>query len=291
MSFRTIRKVYKAQKVNMGGIILDQALPLRGLDQIDPILLIHHWADNMKGGKRPQDVGVGPHPHRGFSPVTFIFKGGVHHRDSLGHDEVVMAGGTQWMNSGSGLVHSERPPTELAKSGGEFEIIQFWVNSPASQKMKTPSYQPLKAEATPVVQSNDEKIEVGVVNGTFQGVDGPISADSPLLILRMEAKAEGKMDFTIPEGYNCLLYVLNGEMRVNDDQTVSTKEMADFNPDGSGFTVMATQNSRAIVLAGQPLNEPVSTYGPFVMNTQPEIIQALNDYQAGKMGQLVEQFD
>ena len=111
---RSIKKLLKAQKVNMGGVILDQALPLREVDQIDPILLIHHWKDDLKGGKHQSKVGVGPHPHRGFAPVTFIFQGAVHHRDSVGGNSIVMAGGTQWMDSGSGIVHSERPSVELA---------------------------------------------------------------------------------------------------------------------------------------------------------------------------------
>jgi len=124
---RTVKNKSKADKVNMGGIVLDQALPYRGTDQIDPFLLIHHWTDELKGNQKQQNVGVGPHPHRGFSPVTFIFNGGVHHRDSKGHESVVLSGGTQWMNSGSGIIHSERPTKELAENGGKFEIIQFWI--------------------------------------------------------------------------------------------------------------------------------------------------------------------
>jgi redox-sensitive bicupin YhaK (pirin superfamily) len=287
---RSINKIYNAQQVNMGGILLDQALPLRGLDMVDPVLLIHHWKDTLKGNQLQKNVGVGPHPHRGFSPVTFIFKGGVHHRDSMGKDEIVYSGGTQWMNSGSGLVHSERPPQELAEKGGEFEIIQFWINSPAKEKMKDPSYQPLSAEKTPMVKSTDGKIEVGVVNGTFKNVKGPIDASSPLTILRMEGKAGGKMTLPISKTYNCLFYLLDGTAKINGSQ-LTNKQMAVFNNDDENIDVEFSANSRAIVLAGQPINEKVATYGPFVMNTQTEIMTAMHDYQNGKMGVLHEKFD
>ena len=126
---RSIQKIIPAQKVNMGGHILDQSLPVRGLDQIDPFLLIHHWKRTQKGGRHPRDLGVGPHPHRGFAPVTLIFKGDVHHRDSMGMNSIIEAGGTQWMNAGRGIVHSERPSRQMAEQGGESEFIQFcfWV--------------------------------------------------------------------------------------------------------------------------------------------------------------------
>ena len=140
---RSIRKIYPAERVRMGDIYLDQPLPARGLDMVDPFLLVHHWADEQEGGKHPSELGVGPHPHRGFTPATFIFKGKLHHGDSTGRSDIVEAGGVQWMNSGRGIIHSERPPMDFAAEGGEFEIIQFWVNAPKARKMDPPSYQPL----------------------------------------------------------------------------------------------------------------------------------------------------
>lgn len=287
---KKIINIRKAQKVNMGGIILDQALPLRGLDMIDPFLLIHHWADESNGGKQPHEVGVGPHPHRGFSPVTFIFEGDVHHRDSIGNSEVVSAGGMQWMNSGSGIVHSERPSKALAKNGGKFEIIQFWVNSPASEKMKAASYQPLTDEDTPKVHSKDNKLLYRVVNGEFRGKKGPIKADSELLILRLDFEKDGQDSFAIPEDMNALLYILEGDLEVCD-KPVDTKDMVQFEASNEAIKIVAKSSGRAILLAGVPIKEPVSTYGPFVMNSQREIIEALNDYESGKMGRLVETFE
>lgn len=189
---RTIRRTIKAKEVNMGGIILDQALPINGIDQIDPFILVHHWKQTLGGGEKEQDLGVGPHPHRGFAPVTFIFEGAVNHRDSRGFNSIIEAGGTQWMNSGMGIVHSERPPKSLAENGGVFEIIQFWVNAPAKNKMDPPSYQPLSKKETPVVLSSDKKIKISIVAGDLNGTTGPISTYTPMLVLRIDIKKRGQ---------------------------------------------------------------------------------------------------
>lgn len=287
---KKIDTIVSSQKVNMGGVILDQPLPTQGLDRIDPFLLIHHWSDKLKGGQKQNDVGVGPHPHRGFSPVTFIFKGSVHHRDSIGNDEIVRAGGTQWMNSGSGLVHSERPGADLAEKGGDFEIIQFWVNSPASMKMKEASYQPLTKEDTPWVELDEGKVKVGVVSGEFQQEKSPIQSDSPLLVLRMEFKAGGQCTVPVTGSYNTILYSLGGELEINREKSIGSKDMVKFKREEGDIHIKANNDCDVILLAGEPINESVATYGPFVMNSQSEIIQALNDFQDGKMGQLKEEF-
>lgn len=290
-NLRSIKKLLKAQKVNMGGIVLDQALPLREVDQIDPILLIHHWKDTVKSGKHQSKVGVGPHPHRGFAPVTFIYEGGVHHRDSLGTESIVLAGGTQWMDSGKGIVHSERPTKELADKGGVFEIIQFWVNVPSDKKMLPPAYHPLKLEDTPLVKSKDGKVETRVVSGEFNNHTGPISGLHDYLLLRFNFEAGGMEEIKIPENYNALIYVLDGELSLNDGDMIDAKKMVWLNNDGEGITLKASSDAKVILLSGKPINEKVVTYGPFVMNTNEEIMQAMEDYQSGKMGVLNEQFD
>ncbi len=274
----------------MGGTILDQALPFRGVDQIDPFLLIHHWSDTLKGGEHQSKVGVGPHPHRGFSPVTFIFKGGVHHRDSLGTSEVVHAGGTQWMNSGKGIVHSERPAKDLATNGGEFEIIQFWMNAPAKHKMDDPSYQPLALDETPVIKSDDGLSEIFVVAGELGDKKGPIKPNSEVQILRSNLKTNGSLNIEVPEHFNSLVYMLNGKIEI-DGQVIEGKNMIHFNNDGTRIALKSLEETRLIVLSGAPINEELSTYGPFVMNTEDEIRQAIIDYQSGKMGILTEEFE
>lgn len=288
---RTIKQVIPAQKVNMGGIFLDQSLPMRGVDMIDPFLLVHHWSDKLKGGKHQKEVGVGPHPHRGFSPVTLIFKGAVHHRDSLNTSSIIEAGGAQWMNSGKGIVHSERPPKELAENGGDFELIQFWANTPAKHKMEPAKYQPLHAKDTPNICSPDGKVNMGIVAGKVGDIEGPIELMTPMLVTRLEMEEGGEIEIPIPETFNAFVYPLDGKMTVNDDRTVNGKDLTWFNNDGKSIKLKAEKPTRVMLLAGEPLNEEVSTYGPFVMTTQTEIMEAMRDYQQGKMGVLIEEFD
>jgi redox-sensitive bicupin YhaK (pirin superfamily) len=288
MTSRTIKKLISSQKVNMGGIHVHQPLPVAAVDQIDPFILIHHGSLPVKQGKHQSESGVGPHPHRGFSPVTFVFKGGVKHQDSLGNNEVVKAGGTQWIHSGKGIIHSERPSKEMIDAGGENEIIQFWVNTPSKHKMETPYYLPLTAEKTPSIKKH--KAVISVVAGEFETVTGPAKTYSPQTLLRLETKSGAELSLDIPKSYNALIYLLDGEIESNG-QTAVAKDMLWFNNDGEQIDVKVNLDSRFILLSGEPIGEPVASYGPFVMNTQREINEALTDYQEGKMGQLIETFD
>ncbi|MFM1876166.1 MAG: hypothetical protein RL266_1903 [Bacteroidota bacterium] len=287
---RTINRVIPAQRVNMGGILLDQPLPMHGVDQIDPFLLVHHWDDTLPGGKHERELGVGPHPHRGFSPVTLIFKGAVHHRDSLGTKSIIEAGGAQWMNSGKGIIHSERPPKIMAENGGDFEFIQFWANTPASRKMEPAKYQPLTAEKTPTVTSADGKVKAGIVAGKALGKEGPIELMTPMLVMRFDIQKGGKMEVELPKSFNAFVYQLDGKLSF-DGTTAKKKDLTWFKNDGESIAFEGLEDTRAILLAGEPINEPLATYGPFVMNNQTEIMQALRDYQMGKMGVLIEEFD
>ncbi|MCG8573383.1 MAG: pirin family protein, partial [Flavobacteriales bacterium] len=243
------------------------------------------------GGQHQSAVGVGPHPHRGFAPVTFIFKGGVHHRDSTGFSEVVYEGGTQWMNSGAGIVHSERPAKEIAESGGDFEIIQFWVNAPAKNKMDDPTYQPISKADTPFVEGEDKLSKTYVIVGEHDDVKGKIEPYSDLLVLRLDIQAGGSKKIQIPSTYNALIYQLDGESTINTTEKALDKSMMWFNTDGEGIEITAEKDSRIILLSGEPIGEPVATYGPFVMNSNEEINQAVLDYQAGEMGILNEEFE
>ena len=273
----------------MGGIILDQPLPNQFMDQLDPFLLIHHWDDKLKGNRKQNEAGVGPHPHRGFSPVTLIFKGGVHHQDSRGNNSIVKEGGTQWMFAGLGITHSERPYKELAEQGGDFEIIQFWVNVPAKNKMEQPIYKPITKEETPVFVSEDKKVQVGIVSGKFKNINGALDSFTPVTTLRMNFEKNGKIDLTIPPSHNTLIYLLDGQLRINNE-TVTAKELVWFNNDDEDITIKAIHPTRAILLSGEPIGEEVVSYGPFVMNSHTEVMQALRDAQMGKMGVLIEEF-
>lgn len=292
MKNRSIKKVIGAQKVNMGGILLDQAIPLHGVDMIDPFLLIHHWDNELKPGKRQHETGVGPHPHRGFTPVTFIFKGGIYHQDSMGNKQVVYEGGTQWMHSGKGIIHSERFPKKLVEEGGDLEFIQFWVNVPANRKMVEPSYQPLDVADTPMIPSADNKVRSYLVAGVLDNKKGPIKTETDLFLMRFEMQKGGKIEVPVPKDYNALVYQLDGKLSINSGaKQTRAKDMVWYNNDGDGITLEALEDTRAILLSGRPINEPVATYGPFVMNHEGEIKQAIMDYQAGKMGILNETFN
>lgn len=286
--YRSVRKIIAAQKVNMGGHILDQPLPVNGVDQIDPFLLIHHWKRDMKGGDQQKHVGVGPHPHRGFSPVTFVFEGAVEHRDSLGNRATVTKGGTQWMHAGKGITHSERPSKTIAEEGGLQEFIQFWVNTPAAHKMETPYYLPISYKDTPKVHKG--AVEIGVVAGSFENKNGPAKTYSNQVLLRGETHTDDNISITIPENYNMLIYILNGSITTGGVEA-KTKDLIWYNNDSDMVNLQLIEGTRFIVLSGEPINEKLSSYGPFVMNTQTEILQALNDAQMGKMGVLIEDFD
>lgn len=285
---REIKHIISSVKVNMGGVIIEQPLPHPLADSLDPFLLVHHWKDRFEGGQRQREVGVPPHPHRGFSPVTLVFQGAVHHRDSLGNDSIIKGGGTQWINAGKGITHSERPAKEIAEQGGDFELIQFWINAPAKHKMDAAKYFPLPQENTPVIESKNGKIYV--VAGEYGGKVSPIPTHSPLKILTLEVEPGGRLDLQIPTSYNVLLYLLEGQLQLDSGKELSTKQMAIFENNDESIAFEAKQNSKAIVLSGEPINEPVFSYGPFVMNTEIEIMQAMRDAQTGRMGVLIEEF-
>lgn len=250
--------------------------------------MIHHWESTIPSGQHQSDVGIGPHPHIGFSPVTFIFKGEVHHQDSLGNSAIVKAGGTQWMFSGKGITHSERPSKKMAEEGGEQEIIQFWVNAPAKNKKDIPFYKPISEEDTPTI--THEKVSIQVVCGEYEGIKGSVEYYSDLLLLRPTLEEGGTITLKTPKQHNTLLYLLDGELEVNG-KLIKKKDLAVFDHDGEDIILKANANTRTILLSGEPINEPIATHGPFVMNTQRELMQAFDDYQNGAFGNLVEEFD
>lgn len=284
---KVIQKIINSEKVNMGGIILDQPLPQGGVSHVDPYLLIHHWEETLPGNQHQRDVGVGPHPHRGFSPITFIYSGAVHHKDSQGNDSIVKAGGTQWMFAGKGITHSERPPSDLADKGGHFEFIQIWLNAPAAHKMDTPKYMPLSSEDTPIYKSVDGLVEVGVVAGSLYDINGAIEHKSDVDIFRLTLKKDGKIELPIKDSYQTCFYLLDGEI-VLDDEKIIDRQLVIIHKNLGDISIKANKNSRILFLSGKPIGEKIAQYGPFVMNSQSEVMQAMRDAQMGKMGVLIE---
>ncbi|MEQ8358595.1 MAG: pirin-like C-terminal cupin domain-containing protein [Cytophagales bacterium] len=289
--FKLIHKILPAHPVDMGGFPVLQPIPTQNVEQIDPFLLLHHARIKVPQNRKSNDVGIGPHPHRGFSPVTFIFEGDVHHRDSLGNSSVIKEGGTQWVDAGQGIIHSERPSKALIEKGGYQEIIQLWINVKADKKMNPANYQALDEASTPLTDSSAEGKSVRVVSGEFEGIKGPIQSNSEIMALRLNFKKDQEYQFKIPEGFNSFIYLLDGAVEFNRKFPVEGKNLIWFKNEGDSIHLKAEADFRGILLAGRPLNEPLETYGPFVMNTQSQIMQAMRDYQMGKMGVLIEDFD
>lgn len=289
MKNRTVSHLLFAHPVDMGGMPIRQPLPTQQVQQVDPFLLLHHANIKAPTHIDPDNAGVGPHPHRGFSPVTFIFQGGVHHRDSRGNDSVVYAGGMQWMNAGMGVIHSERPPHDIHDIGGRQEIIQLWINSPAKNKMDQPTYFPLQASEVPVATSPDGLVELKVFAGELSGVQASTPTLSPINAATIHSRKGGKISIELPSSHNALLYLLDGKITLEGYGLVDGLHAVVLKKDGDGISFEAQEDTRLLLLSGEPLNEDVVSYGPFVMNNQTQIMEAMRDYQMGKMGVLIEE--
>lgn len=288
MKNRSVSRLLYAHVVDMGGIPVRQPLPSQQVDQVDPFLLLHHADLQAPRHIEPRHAGIGPHPHRGFSPVTFIFKGGVHHRDSRGNNSVIYEGGAQWMNAGRGIIHSERPPADIHERGGRQELIQLWINTPAAHKMDQPMYFPVAAEEVPETLSPDKLITIRLFAGELMDKKGPAPSQTEVIAATMLIEPHGRVEIPLPREHNVMLYLLDGEVNIEDYGRTEGLHLVVFNTDGDGITIEGIEPTRALLLSGKPLNEEVVSYGPFMMNTQTQILEAMRDYQMGKMGVLIE---
>jgi hypothetical protein len=272
---RTIAEVIYAAEHAMGPLTVRQPLPSEQLPSFDPFVLLHHAPPTTTDGTH----AVGAHPHRGFSPVSFVFEGAIRHRDSRGHDSTISAGGTQWMHAGSGILHEE---TLLA---GRFELIQLWINSPATHKGDAPSYYPLTREDTPRIVTDHGRVTVNVIAGTVLGVSGPVPSLTPINAATIEARKGGCLFLPLPLTHNAFLYLLDGRLNVGG-AAASALHLAAFRKDGDGILIEAAEDTHALLMSGEPIGEPLVSHGPFVMNTEDEIRQAFRDYRNGAMGTL-----
>jgi len=273
----------------MGGLIIKQALPTNNVNQVDPFLLLHHANFKFTENAPALQQGVGPHPHRGFSPVTFVIDGEVHHRDSRGNNQIAKKGEVQWMNAGAGIVHSERPSQSLSNKNGNQEIIQLWINSPAAKKMSPPSYQYLGVSDIPMFYSSNKLVQNKLIAGNYNDQNGQIVSDSEMIILWSEAKEQGVETYTIDKRYNSMIYLIKGEISVSGFGMVEAKSLVVYENDGSEIEITAKTDAQYLLLSGIPLNEKLVQQGPFVMNSETEILEAMRDYQMGKMGILIEE--
>lgn len=230
--------------------------------------------------------GVGEHPHRGFETVTIVYEGRVAHRDSAGNAGVIGPGDVQWMTAASGIVHEEFHEKEFAKKGGTLHAIQLWVNLPRASKMSAPGYQTILDEDIPAVDLDGGAGRLRVIAGSFQGRKGPAHTFTPVELYDLQLKAGHRVQLDMPDGHNTSVFVLQGRAAANGSREAREAELILCSREGSQVTVEAKEDSLLLVMSGEPIEEPIARYGPFVMNTREELIQAVQDYQGGKMGHL-----
>lgn len=285
MKLKTINRVGRSYFVNMGPIQLRQPIPTQHIHIIDPFILLHHYGPyDISEQNNPFDLG--PHPHRGFEPITFLVQGEQLHRDSLGNESVVKAGDVQWTTAGRGIIHAEAPTKEFVQKGGVLEGIQLWLNLPADKKMMAANYQHVKHEDFRVVSSEDNKVNIQIIAGELEGVYGRIQTQTPVNAFMITVEAGGNYTFKVPNSHQSTIYLLKGDVLVNDSEVLklNNNQLIQFNQDGEGFSIAGHKSSQLLFISGEPIEEPVKTYGPYVMNTQTEIMEAMRDYQMGKMG-------
>jgi quercetin 2,3-dioxygenase len=288
MKIRSVKNVIPAVETHEGaGFLVHRAFPTPALDHFDPFLLL----DEMG----PSDLGPGEakgapdHPHRGFETVTYLLSGAMEHKDSRGNRGKLTPGDVQWMTAGSGVVHSEMPEPSFAAKGGRMHGFQLWVNLPARDKMMAPRYQEVAGAGIPVAKSDDGKVTVRVIAGESLGKSAVIDTRTPILYLDAELAAGAKLTQPVPPDYNAFAFVVEGTGLFGPDrQRARQHDMVRFRDDGDAISVEAPPDEklRVLLIGGVPLNEPVARYGPFVMNTRAELMQAFEDYQAGRLGEI-----
>lgn len=285
---RKVVDVINASPVNMGGDLTTwQPLPKGQLNQVDPFLLLHHTGPDVFP---PNNNGLpfGPHPHRGFETVTFIFEGNVVHKDSTGIVSKIEKGGVQWMTAARGIVHTENVSEDFRISGGDVEYIQLWINLPAKFKMHEPSYNGLQRKDIPQLTTDNGKVKINVIAGKYEDTDGPVHSLTDIHAQTLFMDNDASLMLKTAENRNVLLYVMNGEAIINDRQ-VKGRQLVQLDNSGEDINIKTTDFTKILYCTGLPINEPVVSHGPFVMNSSEEILQAIRDYQSGKMGVLSEE--
>ncbi|MDQ6735990.1 MAG: pirin family protein [Nitrospirota bacterium] len=258
--------------------------PSNELDgEVSPFLMLD-YAGPQYFAPTDHPRGVGEHPHRGFETVTIVYEGVVSHRDSTGSAGVIGPGDVQWMTAASGIVHEELHEKEFAKKGGTLHAIQLWVNLPKTSKMSAPGYQTILNADIPAVDLDGGAGRLRVIAGSFLGHKGPARTFTPVELYDLHVKAGHRVQLSVPDGQNTSILVLQGRATVNESREVGEAELIVCKRNGSQIVIDAQQDSRLLLMSGEPIEEPIARYGPFVMNTREELIQAAEDYQTGKMG-------
>jgi quercetin 2,3-dioxygenase len=268
------------------GFPVRNMFPSNGVNkEINPFLMLD-YAGPSHFEPSKQTHGVGEHPHRGFETVTIAYQGSVSHRDSAGNSGTIYPGDVQWMTAASGVVHEEMHAQEFAEKGGTFEMVQLWVNLPKAVKMSAPRYQGITKEQIPTVTLGTNG-QARIIAGELDGVKGPATTFTAINVFDVRLKAGDATTLALPDGHNAAVILLQGDLVLNGSQALQgTAKIATLSADGESITLEPKADSTLLVLSGEPIDEPVASYGPFVMNTQEELVQAFTDFKAGRMGQL-----
>lgn len=280
--------VYRAPPVHWVG----DGFPVRSLlsherhgKHINPFILLD-YAGPADFAPAATPRGVGEHPHRGFETVTIVYQGEVEHRDSTGAGGHIGPGDVQWMTAASGILHEEFHSRQFTRQGGTLEMVQLWVNLPAADKMATPGYQPIRNDDIPTVALAEGAGAVRVIAGAFDGQPGPARTHTPMAVWDVRLREGGRARFDFADGWSAAVVVLHGTIRLNDQQSAGEAQVAVFKREGDGVVLGAESDATVLLLAGEPIDEPVVAHGPFVMNTSEEIQQAVADFRNGRFGQL-----
>ncbi len=256
-----------------------------GNKRMSPFFMLDY---NSKVEFPPTDTprGVGVHPHRGFETVTIAYHGKVAHHDSAGNSGIISEGDVQWMTAASGVLHKEYHEKEFAKKGGMFQMVQLWVNLPAKYKMSPPKYQEISNSKMGKYLLPNDGGYVEVIAGELKGIKGAASTFTPLEMYNARLKKGAKLTVNFPANYNTGFVVIEGKVKVNSSQEADVDHFILFKNDGEEITIEPLEDAIILLLSGEPIDEPVASYGPFVMNTQEELVQAVNDFNRGKFGVL-----
>jgi len=277
------RIVHSARLREGGGFIVRRPFPTAGLDHIDPFLLLDEMGpvDYAPG----EAVGAPDHPHRGFETVTYMLDGEFEHEDSAGNRGTIAAGDVQWMTAGDGVIHSEMPAGWIKERGGRVHGFQLWVNLPARDKRIAPRYQDVRAAAMPTWRSEDGRATVKVIAGNALGVAGAAQTRIPITYLDVALENDTELKLEVPDNQTAFVYVFGGALQIGSQARAAVDGDMALLSHGDELKLRSTKDAtRALVIAGQPLREPVARYGPFVMNTREEIYEAFTDFQSGRFG-------
>lgn len=286
MNTKNVKKIYSAPTAHFvgDGFLVHNFIPSQAglsMEEMNPFILLDYNAPHyFEPSKTPRGVEI--HPHRGFETVTFAYKGKVEHHDNSGGGGIIAEGDIQWMTAGSGILHQEFHEKEWSEKGGDFQMVQLWINLPSSSKMTTPQYQSISGKNIPMISLPEEGGNIKVIAGQYKGIDGVARTFTPIHIFQLSLYSNKSIRLELPKLYRTALLVLEGEIKINDDHSVKNNQLVLMSNDGDEFDISSSKDATVLILSALPLDEPVAAYGPFVMNTNEEIIQAVEDFRNGR---------